>query len=137
MSALIFQGVVVLVFYKCDLPVAAYESRLQRDNPSRTRTRYGMPEPPAGDAFGFSFGFDRDGVVELERSPDERDGGLPNQDLPRQLEAAENKGGRGKKVELAPNLGELSDRRGTATFLVATHDPARLEPLASRRLALA
>jgi ABC-type multidrug transport system ATPase subunit len=32
---------------------------------------------------------------------------------------------------------ELAERRGSATFLVATHDPARVEPLASRRLALA
>jgi heme exporter protein A len=32
---------------------------------------------------------------------------------------------------------ELAERRGTATFVVATHDPIRLEPLASRRLALA
>ncbi len=32
---------------------------------------------------------------------------------------------------------ELAERRGSATFLVATHDPGRLEPLASRRLALA
>jgi heme exporter protein A len=32
--------------------------------------------------------------------------------------------------------GELSERRGTVTFLVATHDPARLEPLANSRLAL-
>jgi ABC-type multidrug transport system ATPase subunit len=32
---------------------------------------------------------------------------------------------------------ELAARRGTATLLVATHDPARLEPLASGRLAFA
>jgi ABC-type multidrug transport system ATPase subunit len=32
---------------------------------------------------------------------------------------------------------ELADLRATATFLVATHDPARLEPLASARLAFA
>ena len=32
---------------------------------------------------------------------------------------------------------ELDDLRPRATFLVATHDPARLEPLASRRLAFA
>jgi ABC-type multidrug transport system ATPase subunit len=32
---------------------------------------------------------------------------------------------------------ELAERRGSATFLVATHDPARVEPLASRHLALA
>jgi ABC-type multidrug transport system ATPase subunit len=32
---------------------------------------------------------------------------------------------------------ELADLRPRATFLVATHDPARLEPLASRRLAFA
>jgi ABC-type multidrug transport system ATPase subunit len=32
---------------------------------------------------------------------------------------------------------ELAERRGSATFLVATHDPGRVEPLASRRLALA
>ena len=31
---------------------------------------------------------------------------------------------------------ELQDRRGTATFLVATHDPVRLAPLASGVLAL-
>ena len=31
---------------------------------------------------------------------------------------------------------ELLDRRGRATFLVATHAPARLDPLASGRLAL-
>ena len=32
---------------------------------------------------------------------------------------------------------ELAERRNRATFVVATHDPARLEPLASARLALA
>jgi heme exporter protein A len=32
---------------------------------------------------------------------------------------------------------ELSDARAGATFLVATHDPARLAPLSSERLALA
>jgi heme exporter protein A len=32
---------------------------------------------------------------------------------------------------------ELSDTRAGATFLVATHDPARLAPLSSERLALA
>ncbi len=32
--------------------------------------------------------------------------------------------------------GELSDRRGRATFVVATHDPARLAPLATGALAL-
>jgi heme exporter protein A len=32
---------------------------------------------------------------------------------------------------------ELADRRGRATFLVATHEPARLEPLASAVLAVA
>ena len=32
---------------------------------------------------------------------------------------------------------ELVERRDRATFVVATHDPARLEPLASSRLALA
>lgn len=32
---------------------------------------------------------------------------------------------------------ELAERRDRATFVVATHDPARLEPLASSRLALA
>ncbi|MEP6977796.1 MAG: ABC transporter ATP-binding protein [Thermoleophilia bacterium] len=32
---------------------------------------------------------------------------------------------------------ELAERRDRATFVVATHDPARLEPLASARLALA
>ena len=32
---------------------------------------------------------------------------------------------------------ELAERRGSATFLVATHDPGRVEPLASRRLVLA
>jgi heme exporter protein A len=31
---------------------------------------------------------------------------------------------------------ELAERRGRATFLVATHDPARLQPLASGALAL-
>jgi ABC-type multidrug transport system ATPase subunit len=33
--------------------------------------------------------------------------------------------------------GELADRRARGTFLVATHDPARLGPLASARLAFA
>jgi heme exporter protein A len=32
---------------------------------------------------------------------------------------------------------ELADRRPRATFLVATHEPARLEPLATARLAVA
>ena len=32
---------------------------------------------------------------------------------------------------------ELAERRDRATFVVATHDPARIEPLASARLALA
>ena len=32
---------------------------------------------------------------------------------------------------------ELAARRGRSTFLVATHDPERLEPLASGRLAFA
>ena len=32
---------------------------------------------------------------------------------------------------------ELADRRGRATFVVATHDPARLEPYATAALALA
>jgi ABC-type multidrug transport system ATPase subunit len=32
---------------------------------------------------------------------------------------------------------ELAERRERATFVVATHDPARIEPLASARLALA
>ena len=32
---------------------------------------------------------------------------------------------------------ELAERRGSSTFVVATHDPARVEPLASARLALA
>jgi ABC-type multidrug transport system ATPase subunit len=32
---------------------------------------------------------------------------------------------------------ELAERRDRATFVVATHDPARIEPLASTRLALA
>jgi heme exporter protein A len=32
---------------------------------------------------------------------------------------------------------ELADRRDRAAFLVATHDPARVEPLATARLALA
>jgi len=32
---------------------------------------------------------------------------------------------------------ELSERRGRATFLVATHEPERLEPLATARLAFA
>jgi heme exporter protein A len=32
---------------------------------------------------------------------------------------------------------ELAERRPSATFLVATHDPARLEPLASARMAFA
>jgi heme exporter protein A len=32
---------------------------------------------------------------------------------------------------------ELASRRGDATFLVATHDPERLEPLATARLAFA
>ena len=32
---------------------------------------------------------------------------------------------------------ELAERRGTATVVVATHDPARLDPLATARLALA
>ena len=32
---------------------------------------------------------------------------------------------------------ELADRRSRATFVVATHDPARLAPLASARLAVA
>jgi heme exporter protein A len=31
---------------------------------------------------------------------------------------------------------ELADRRGRATFLIATHDPGRVEPLATARLAL-
>jgi heme exporter protein A len=31
---------------------------------------------------------------------------------------------------------ELADRRGHAAFIVATHDPARVEPLATARLAL-
>jgi heme exporter protein A len=32
---------------------------------------------------------------------------------------------------------ELAERRGTATFLVATHEPQRLEPLSTGRLAFA
>jgi len=32
---------------------------------------------------------------------------------------------------------ELAARRGAATFLVATHEPARLAPLETARLALA
>jgi heme exporter protein A len=32
---------------------------------------------------------------------------------------------------------ELAERRGRATFVVSTHDPARVEPLATMRLALA
>ena len=32
---------------------------------------------------------------------------------------------------------ELAERRGRATFVVATHDPARVERLATMRLALA
>ena len=32
---------------------------------------------------------------------------------------------------------ELSDRRGSAAFVVATHDPARVQPFASAHLALA
>ena len=32
---------------------------------------------------------------------------------------------------------ELASRRGQATFLVATHEPERLAPLASARLAFA
>ena len=32
---------------------------------------------------------------------------------------------------------QLAELRGEKTFLVSTHDPARIEPLASRRLALA
>jgi heme exporter protein A len=32
---------------------------------------------------------------------------------------------------------ELAERRGQAAFVVATHDPARVEPLATARLALA
>jgi len=32
---------------------------------------------------------------------------------------------------------ELAERRGQAAFVVATHDPARIEPLATARLALA
>ncbi|MFL5938143.1 MAG: ABC transporter ATP-binding protein, partial [Gaiellaceae bacterium] len=33
--------------------------------------------------------------------------------------------------------GELASRSGEATFLVATHEPQRLEPLATARLAFA
>jgi ABC-type bacteriocin/lantibiotic exporter with double-glycine peptidase domain len=33
--------------------------------------------------------------------------------------------------------GELAERRGRAAFVVATHDPARIEPLVTTRLALA
>jgi ABC-type multidrug transport system ATPase subunit len=32
---------------------------------------------------------------------------------------------------------QLAELRGERTFLVSTHDPARVEPLASGRLALA
>jgi ABC-2 type transport system ATP-binding protein len=31
---------------------------------------------------------------------------------------------------------ELAERRGEAAFVVATHDPARVQPLATARLAL-
>jgi hypothetical protein len=44
-------------------------------------------------------------------------------------------GGIGRGDELL--AGELADRSSRATFLVATHDPRRLDSLASARLAVA